>query len=156
MPLYVFDERSIELSGLPGFVREGKEARTRLCKFWRTGPYRARFLAEAVYDLRDRLKTKSSNLLIRFGRTEVVATEMVKALQAGGDEVRVFLQREYTSEESNQQKKLASNLQKLGVHLTFFDTIPLGTSLPPSTSSNTCLTKSDFPSGCTRFTFFDR
>lgn len=42
MPLYVFDERSIELSGLPGYKREGPEARTRLCGFWRTGVFRAR------------------------------------------------------------------------------------------------------------------
>ena len=42
MPLYVFDERSIELSGLPGYKREGKEARTRVCGFWRTGVFRAR------------------------------------------------------------------------------------------------------------------
>lgn len=42
MPLYVFDERSIELSGLPGYKREGKEARTRLCGYWRTGAFRAR------------------------------------------------------------------------------------------------------------------
>lgn len=53
-----------------------------------------RFLAEAVYDLRNRLKAQSSNLLIRFGKTEVVATNVVKSLQAGGDDVRVFLQRE--------------------------------------------------------------
>jgi hypothetical protein len=42
LPLFVFDERFIELSGLPGYKREGPEARTRLCKFWRTGAFRAR------------------------------------------------------------------------------------------------------------------
>ena len=42
LPLYVFDERFIELSGLPGYERQGPEARTRLGKFWRTGAFRAR------------------------------------------------------------------------------------------------------------------
>ena len=56
MPLYVFDERSIELSGLPGYKREGKQARTRVCGYWRTGVFRARsvfldLLHDGVYDL---------------------------------------------------------------------------------------------------------
>lgn len=42
LPLYVFDERHIELSGLPEYEREGEEARTRLFGFWRTGVFRAR------------------------------------------------------------------------------------------------------------------
>lgn len=42
LPIYVFDERQVELSGLPGFERKGGEAKTGLCKFWRTGPFRLR------------------------------------------------------------------------------------------------------------------
>ena len=54
-----------------------------------------RFLTEAVYDLRDRLRgTYKSNLLIRFGKTEDVATNVVKSLLANGDKVKVFLQQE--------------------------------------------------------------
>lgn len=111
-----------------------------------------RFLTEAVYDLRDRLRgTYKSNLLIRFGKTEVVATNVVKSLLANGDKVKVFLQQEvsfripnhltllsarrvltqyhcqWTHEEAKSQEKLAIALQKLGVYLTYFDTIPLGT-----------------------------
>lgn len=52
-------------------------------------------MTEAVYDLRDRLRNQhKSNLLIRFGKTEAVATNVVKALQANGDVVKVFLQQE--------------------------------------------------------------
>lgn len=40
LPLYVFDERMIELSGLPGYTREGAEPRTPVCGFWRTGCHR--------------------------------------------------------------------------------------------------------------------
>lgn len=42
LPVYVFDEREIELSGLPGYERKGEEARTPLCGFWKTGAFRAR------------------------------------------------------------------------------------------------------------------
>lgn len=42
LPLYVFDEREIELSGLPGYERKGPEARTREFRFWKTGAFRAR------------------------------------------------------------------------------------------------------------------
>lgn len=42
LPLYVFDEREIELSGLPNYRRKGPEARTKEYKFWKTGAFRAR------------------------------------------------------------------------------------------------------------------
>lgn len=42
LPLFVFDERFIELSGLPGYERQGPPAKTRLCGFWRTSVFRAR------------------------------------------------------------------------------------------------------------------
>lgn len=42
VPLYVFDEREIELSGLPDYQRRGPEARTADFGFWKTGGFRAR------------------------------------------------------------------------------------------------------------------
>lgn len=42
LPLYVFDERSMELSGLPGYKRKGPEARTANYGFWKTGAFRTR------------------------------------------------------------------------------------------------------------------
>lgn len=52
-----------------------------------------------MYDLRDRLRKMNSNLLIRYGKTEVVATNVVRALQANGDTVKVFLQQQVRSSE---------------------------------------------------------
>ncbi|KAI5475064.1 Cryptochrome DASH [Pseudohyphozyma bogoriensis] len=126
LPLYVFDERSIELSGLPDYSKDTPPAKTRLCKFWRTGVFRARFLSEAVYDLRDRLRSKKSDLLIRFGKPEVVAANVVKALQENGHNVKaVFMQKDFYSEEIAVERRLEKALKKLGVPLTFFDTTPL-------------------------------
>ena len=48
LPLFVFDERTMELSGLPGYERRGPEARTQNYGFWKTGGYRARYVAESV------------------------------------------------------------------------------------------------------------
>ena len=41
-----------------------------------------RFLVETVYDLRKRLNALGSNLLIRFGRPEVILANMIKGFQA--------------------------------------------------------------------------
>lgn len=53
LPVFVFDERFVELSGLPGYQRQGPEARTRQYKFWRTGAFRARY-ARVVLPLTSR------------------------------------------------------------------------------------------------------
>lgn len=42
LPVYVFDEREIELGGLPGYKRKGPEARTKHYGFWKTGASRTR------------------------------------------------------------------------------------------------------------------
>ncbi|BGO99095.1 hypothetical protein NBRC10513v2_000199 [Rhodotorula toruloides] len=126
LPLYVFDERFVELSGFPGYEREGPEARTRLCGFWRTGAFRARFLVEGVYDMRTSLRQRGSDLLLRFGKMEKVTTDVVKALIANGDEVReVILQKEFYTEELAIERKLRKALREVGVELRTFDQVPL-------------------------------
>lgn len=54
LPLFVFDERQIELSGVQGFreaLSSGNRAlpstKTRICGFWRTGRHRARWVHNA-------------------------------------------------------------------------------------------------------------
>lgn len=42
LPVFVFDEREYELSGLPNYQRKGPEARTRVYGFWKTGAFRTR------------------------------------------------------------------------------------------------------------------
>lgn len=57
-----------------------------------------RFLAESVYDLQNNLKSKGSNLLVRFGKPEKVVPEIVKALQKEGHEVSLYSQAEVRAE----------------------------------------------------------
>ncbi|GJN92090.1 hypothetical protein Rhopal_005119-T1 [Rhodotorula paludigena] len=126
LPLFVFDERFIELSGLPGYEREGPEARTRLCKFWRTGAFRARFLTEGVFDMRNSLRQRGSELLIRYGLMEKVTADIVKAMRANGDKVKaVYLQEEFYSEEKAIERKLRKALKEVGVPLVIYDQVPL-------------------------------
>jgi len=116
-PVYIFDERFIELSGLPDYQRKGGEARTRLCGFWRTGVHRARFLSESVFDLRDRLRDRGSDLMIRFGRTEEAIVNIVKAIQAEPktELIAIHAQKEACSEETDQEKGISESLPSLGL-----------------------------------------
>jgi deoxyribodipyrimidine photo-lyase len=120
LPLFVFDERTMELSGLPGYERRGPEARTQNYGFWKTGGYRARYVAESVYDLRSRLREVGSDLVIRFGIPEVVVTNFVRAFQERGDEVEgVWLQKEMTHDEVQVETEMARMLQGTGVPMRF-------------------------------------
>lgn len=44
LPIYVFDQRAVEVGGLPGIKKagDGQEARTRTAGFWRCGEHRLR------------------------------------------------------------------------------------------------------------------
>ncbi|CAO1628756.1 unnamed protein product [Sympodiomycopsis kandeliae] len=120
LPLYVFDERELELSGLPGYERKGPEARTREYKFWKTGAFRARFIAESVYDLRSRLKDQGSDLCIRFGLTEDVVANIVRGFLDQGDEVEgVWMQKEMTSAEISVEKEIEKRLAPTNTPVRF-------------------------------------
>ncbi|KAH7339583.1 DNA photolyase, FAD-binding/Cryptochrome [Rhizoctonia solani] len=102
LPLFVFDERQVELSGVVGLkeARRSKgeplpEARTRICGFWRTGRHRARFLVQSVFDLKSQLKSMGSDLGVYLGRPENVVPCLVHQLRDQGDTIEgVWLQRE--------------------------------------------------------------
>lgn len=120
LPVYVFDEREMELSGLPGYQRKGPEARTKEYGFWKTGGFRARFISETVYDLRSRLRSVGSDLLIRFGTPESVIQNLVSAFQAEGTHVEgIWLQKEMTHAEVEVENLIIKNLQGTGVHASF-------------------------------------
>ncbi|KAE8212898.1 hypothetical protein CF327_g3495 [Tilletia walkeri] len=120
LPLYVFDEREIELSGLPAYKRKGPEARTPHYGFWKTGGFRARFVAECVYDLRSRLLQHGSNLLIRFGIPEDVLENLVSAFQARGDHVEaVWMQKEMTEPEARVEDTIQKRMTAKGVPVRF-------------------------------------
>ncbi|KAN0060674.1 hypothetical protein ACQY0O_007332 [Thecaphora frezii] len=120
LPVFVFDEREMELSGLPGYQRKGPEARTRHYGFWKTGGFRTRFISESVYDLRSRLRELGSDLLIRFGTPEDVICNLVHALRANGDYVEgVWMQKEMTYPETEIETQIVKKLHGTGVPVQF-------------------------------------
>ncbi|PWZ03131.1 cryptochrome [Testicularia cyperi] len=120
LPVFVFDEREMELSGLPGYQRKGPEARTKEYGFWKTGGFRTRFISETVYDLRSRLRAVGSDLLIRFGIPEVVVANLVSAFQAEGTHVEgVWLQKEMTHPEIEVENHILQKLSGTGVPVHF-------------------------------------
>lgn len=61
-----------------------------------------RFITEAVFDLRDRLRALKSDLLISAGLPETVVNSVVSELQAQGDRVHaVLMSKEVSSHLSN-------------------------------------------------------
>ncbi|CDS00060.1 related to Deoxyribodipyrimidine photo-lyase [Sporisorium scitamineum] len=120
LPVFVFDEREMELSGLPGYHRKGPEACTREYGFWKTGGFRTRFVSESVYDVRSRLRSVGSDLLIRFGIPEEVIANLVNAFQADGTHVEgVWMQKEMTYPEIDVENAIVEKLQGSGVPVQF-------------------------------------
>jgi len=102
IPVYVFDDRLFK--GL-----------TRDFGFQKTGIHRAKFLIEAIQDLREQLKALGSDLVIRTGITEDVIGNLAAELGTKW----VFCNRERTQEEVIVQDALESKLWALGQELRY-------------------------------------
>ncbi len=99
--VYVFDERVFS-----GTTRFG---------FAKTGKYRAQFIIEAVYDLRQSLRKLGSDLIVRVGKPETVIFELAKELKTSW----VFCNRERTREEVTVQDLLEQNLWSIGQEVRY-------------------------------------
>jgi deoxyribodipyrimidine photo-lyase len=89
IPVYCFDPRMFE--------------KTRL-GFPKTGSFRAKFLLESVFKLKNRLKTKGADLILLHGKPEERITELAE--KAGA--LAIFYSKEVTSEEKKVEKALES------------------------------------------------
>jgi deoxyribodipyrimidine photo-lyase len=89
LPIYVFPAHQVEVSG---FIPDGEDAastpkspfpqaRSKVAGFWRCGPHRAKFLAECVWDLKNTLELKNSQLLIRVGQSTDVLRDLFRHSQ---------------------------------------------------------------------------
>ena len=79
----------------------------------RTGPFRVRFLLEALEDLRASLRSRGSDLIIRTGKPEEVLPKLAVEQGASG----VFFSREFASEELEVEAALAKSLESTPVEL---------------------------------------
>ncbi|TKY87726.1 hypothetical protein EX895_003307 [Sporisorium graminicola] len=131
LPIYVYDQRHIEVSGFPSLLKAtssggGKGstqyAKTRELGLWRTGIHRTKFINESVFDLRDRLRSIGSDLGLFAGTPESVVRALVREIRDKGDTVEaVFLGREINTEEVNVQKRLERILNDLQCPFKLFE-----------------------------------
>ena len=100
IPVFVFDDRSFKGS-------------THAFGFPKTGVHRARFVHESVVDLRERLRARGSDLVVRAGRAEDILLELAKSHECSW----VYCNREVTSEEAAIQDALEHKLWAIGQEL---------------------------------------
>ncbi|XP_072269489.1 cryptochrome DASH-like [Pyxicephalus adspersus] len=100
IPLYCFDPRHY--------------LGTHYYNFPKTGPHRLKFLLESVQDLRNTLKKRGSNLLLRRGHPEDVIEGLIKQL---GPVSAVAFQQEATKEELDVEKSVKQVCTSNGVQI---------------------------------------
>ncbi|XP_038246376.1 cryptochrome DASH-like isoform X2 [Dermochelys coriacea] len=103
IPLYCFDPRQY--------------LRTYYYGFPKTGPHRLKFLLESVKDLRQTLKKKGSNLVVRKGNPEDVVHDLITQL---GTVAAVAFHEEATKEELDVEKALQRVCAQHGVKIQTF------------------------------------
>lgn len=124
LPVYIFPAQQIQVSG---FIKDGSpcpypEARGAVSKVWRTGPHRAKFIAQSVWDLKESLETVESGLLLRAGLISDVVEALIDGLQQNHGQVgAVWMTGEEGAEERRDQKAVSAICKKLGADFLLWD-----------------------------------
>ena len=100
LPVYILDPRHFEPSALG---------------FRKTSSFRARFILEAVADLRKSLREKGGDLLVRIGEPERVLAELAQTY----DITELHLSKEVAQEENDVESSLSKRLKTLNVVMVF-------------------------------------
>ncbi|ORY67320.1 DASH family cryptochrome [Pseudomassariella vexata] len=118
LPVFVFPAHQIEVSG---FIKDGSkspypEARGEVGGFWRCGPFRAKFIAQSVWNLKESLDGLDSGLTIRVGKPADVLKGMIGGLCDKGYTVgAVWMMSEEGVEEKRDEKAVSSVCSNAGV-----------------------------------------
>lgn len=124
LPVYVFSADRIEVSG---FIKDGSaspypEARSKVSNVWRTGPHRAKFITQCVFDLKEHLESAGSGLLIRVGKPSDVLADLMEGLSQRQEKVgAVWIIKEEGVEEQREQKAFSEICTKTGADFRLFD-----------------------------------
>jgi deoxyribodipyrimidine photo-lyase len=113
VPVYVFDPRQFEKTKLG---------------FRRTGALRAKFLIESVTELRNRIREKGGDLLIRVGDPETIVAQLAEDYAAE----YVYTSKEIAPEETRIESSLSKNLKTFNIDIRLFwmDTMINAADLP--------------------------
>ncbi|MFP4123122.1 DASH family cryptochrome [Coleofasciculus sp.] len=101
IPCYCFDDRHFNTTSF-GFPK--------------TGAFRAQFLLESVTDLRESLRSRGSDLLVRRGLPETVIPALAKQLGI----TEVYFHQEVTAEEVAVESALKKALSEIGITVQTF------------------------------------
>lgn len=101
LPVYVFDERVFYGRTSYGFEKTGK--------------FRKKFIRESVIDLRNNLKSRGADLIVRIGKPEEIIFEIAKTIKSSW----VYCNRERTFEEVIVQDELEKRLWSIGQELRY-------------------------------------
>jgi deoxyribodipyrimidine photo-lyase len=100
--VYVFDERTFK-------------GKTRWFGFPKTGKFRAQFILESVVDLRENLRKKGAELIVKIGKPEDELAKLADETQSSW----VFCNRERMQEEELVQDTLEKNLWSIGREMRY-------------------------------------
>lgn len=117
LPVYVFPAQQVEVSG---FLKAGSaspypEARSAVSKVWRTGPHRAKFITQSVWDLKQSLESVGSGLVIRVGTVADVVKGLLDGFRDRQDNVgAVWMTGEEGVEERRDQRAVSALCKRSG------------------------------------------
>ncbi|KAJ3835735.1 DNA photolyase, FAD-binding/Cryptochrome [Lentinula raphanica] len=118
LPLYILSPNQIEVSGLlhdpDNSGSPYPQARSRLGQFWRCGPHRAKFIAESVWDVKQSLKDRGSDLVVRVGRMEEVVRQVLQQDEFRGKVGAVWMTKDWASEEVEEERKIEEVVEEEG------------------------------------------
>ncbi len=118
LPVFVFPAHQMEVSG---FIRDGSpspypEARSRVGRYWRCGPHRAKFIGEAAWNLKQSLESLGSGLVLRVGMPGDVIEQLLEGLIAKKLKVgALWMIGEEGIEERQDARAVSSACEKHGV-----------------------------------------
>ncbi|TQW01019.1 hypothetical protein V2A60_002036 [Cordyceps javanica] len=122
LPVVILPPDQIETSGFlsPGQTSPFPPAKSRVGKFWRCGPHRAKFLAEAVWDLKDTLVSRQSGLIVRIGTPADVIRSIIQHLQSSGNAAvsAVWITDDVPVEEKQHQDEISAVCDSENVEFT--------------------------------------
>ncbi|KAF2792777.1 cryptochrome DASH, partial [Melanomma pulvis-pyrius CBS 109.77] len=136
LPVYIFPANQVEVSGfLPSTTLPSPylEARSRIAGIWRTGPHRAKFTAEGVWDLKQRLDGLGcgSGLEVRVGMIGEVVEHMLDWYSRGKDDAAdnradvagIWMTNEEGTEEKHDEMEVKKLAEQSGVAFKVWDDV---------------------------------
>lgn len=130
LPVYVFSAQQVEVSGFLSSASDRSpypEARSEIAKIWRTGPHRARFIAEGAWDLKQRLEGLGcgSGLQMRVGRVGDVIKNILEYYSKGdnpkGEISGVWMTADESVEEKEEEQLVKGIANQNGIQFKLWN-----------------------------------